>query len=93
MKDSIKVLLKKKHAIVTKVLNEWDPMDLLAMGAPKEEYGIEANRIVAALNTLNTVDELGSKIKEVFDHYYSTDLDLITCIQVASLIWDELYRE
>ncbi len=89
MESFIGVSKSKKQDIVTKVINEWDPMDLLAMGAGEDRYQIEIDKIVDALDQINSVDELAVCIKQYMDASFSTDLPSITCLQVAVLIWEE----
>ncbi|MGD6871353.1 DUF1871 family protein [Sutcliffiella horikoshii] len=90
MESFIGVSRKKKQEIVTKNINEWDPMDLLAMGAGEDRYRLEIDKIVDALDEIDSVDKLGVYIKQTMDASFSTDLPSITCVQVAVLIWEEI---
>ncbi|WP_404450308.1 YugE family protein [Sutcliffiella horikoshii] len=90
MESFISVSMQRKKDIVIKVINEWDPMDLLAMGAGEDRYRMEIDKIVDALDQINSVDELAVYIKQYMDASFSTDLPPITCLQVAVLIWEEI---
>lgn len=92
MESFISVSKRKKQDIVTKIINEWDPMDLLAMGAGEDRYRLEIDKIVDALDQVNSVDELAGYIKQYMDASFSTDLPSITCLQVAVLIWEEIHE-
>lgn len=90
MESFIGVSKRKKQDIVTKIINEWDPMDLLAMGAGEDRYQLEIDKIVDALDQVDSVDELAGYIKQYMDASFSTDFPSITCLQVAVLIWEEI---
>ncbi|WP_226681489.1 DUF1871 family protein [Sutcliffiella horikoshii] len=90
MESFISVSKRKKQDIVTKIINEWDPMDLLAMGAGEDRYRLEIDKIVDALDQVDSVDKLARSIKQYMDASFSTDLPSITCLQVAVLIWEEI---
>lgn len=90
MEGYISVSMQRKKEIVTKIVNDWDPMDLLAMGAGEDRYQNEIDQIVNSLNQVNTVDEFAEQIKQYMDQSFSTDFSSITCLQVAVLIWEEV---
>lgn len=92
MESFISVSKRKKQDIVTKIINEWDPMDLLAMGAGENRYRLEIDKIVDALDQVDSVDELAGYIKHYMDASFSTDLPSITCLQVAVLIWEGIHE-
>ncbi|MCM3616028.1 YugE family protein [Sutcliffiella horikoshii] len=81
---------RKKQEVVIKIINEWDPIGLLAMGAGEDRYRLEIDKIVDALDQVHSVDELASYIKHYMDASFSTDFPSITCLQVAVLIWEEI---
>ncbi|MCG1020898.1 DUF1871 family protein [Sutcliffiella horikoshii] len=92
MEGYISVSKQRKKEIVTKIVNEWDPMDLLAMGAGEDRYQQEIEKMVDALQQVNTVDEFAEQIKQYMDYSFSTDFSSITCLQVAVLIWEEVNK-
>jgi hypothetical protein len=92
MEGYFSVSMQRKKEVVTKIVNEWDPLDLLAMGAGEDRYQHEIEKIVGALQKVNTVDEFAERIKQYMDHSFSTDLSSITCLQVAVLIWEEVNK-
>jgi len=90
MESFISVSKRKKQDVVTKIINEWDPMDLLALGAGEDRYRLEIDKIVDALDQVDSVDVLAGFIKQYMDASFSTDFPSITCLQVAVLIWEEI---
>ncbi|TYS70346.1 DUF1871 family protein [Sutcliffiella horikoshii] len=92
MESFIGVSKIKKQEIVIQIINEWDPMDLLAMGAGEDRYRNEIDKIVDALDEVDSVDELARHIKLYMDASFSTDFPSITCLQVAVLIWEEINK-
>ncbi|UAL49383.1 DUF1871 family protein [Sutcliffiella horikoshii] len=90
MESFISVSKRKKQDVVTKIINEWDPMDLLAMGAGEDRYRLKIDKIVDALDQVDSVDVLAGFIKQYMDASFSTDFPSITCLQVAVLIWEEI---
>jgi hypothetical protein len=49
-----------------KIINECDPANLLAIGAPSDEYGSEIKELIEAASSCNSVDELAHLIHELF---------------------------
>ncbi|NMH74740.1 DUF1871 family protein [Bacillus sp. RO2] len=92
MESFIGVSKIKKQEIVIQIINEWDPMDLLAMGAGEDRYQNQIDKIVDALDEVDSVDELARHIKHYMDASFSTDFPSITCLQVAVLIWEEIKK-
>ncbi|KMJ59495.1 hypothetical protein AB685_01040 [Bacillus sp. LL01] len=90
MEGSSSVSMQRKKEIVNKIINDWDPMGLIAMGAREDRYIVEIEQIVDGLYQTDTVDEFAARIKLCLDYSFSTDFSSITCLQVAVLIWEEV---
>lgn len=77
--------------VVTKQINHWDPMSLLAGGAPDDEYEGEIDQIVDAV--LVNKDEIvtAQAIKDIFDDSFGRSFPFDSCLAVAKSIWQELY--
>ncbi|QFT89128.1 hypothetical protein FIU87_10760 [Bacillus sp. THAF10] len=90
MNQSQNPLILSNYEIVKKVINDWDPMDLLALGGAEDEYSLEIKKIYKALRYCDELENLAVQIKKVMDASYSTDLAPIVCLQVADIIWEEL---
>ena len=69
LKDKYKEILK----IVKKVVNEWDPVDLLAFDCPEDEYAIEIQRITTATLRANTVEDLAREIDDILNEFFDGD--------------------
>ncbi len=76
--------------IVKKYIDEKDPVRLLAMGAPDDEYDIESRKIAERITVQHSAEEIAGIIAEVinkaFDREHSPDL----YIEVAQKIRKEL---
>ena len=59
--------------VVQKVINEWDPLDLLAIDCPHDEYEFEIQRIVSATLNENTADKLAGKINDILYKAFEDD--------------------
>ncbi|CAG9621620.1 DUF1871 family protein [Sutcliffiella rhizosphaerae] len=82
---------KKRLIEVTKtIVNDWDPLDFLALGAHEDKYIKEVCQIIKYIEDCQSVEELAVQIKTVFDNSFSTDLSPITCLQVAVMVWEEI---
>ncbi|OBZ11523.1 hypothetical protein [Bacillus sp. FJAT-26390] len=80
MKISIKLL--------TEVINNWDPIGLLAGGAPQNEYDIEINQIAQKSITCTNEIELAKLIYRVFNDMMGVKLDHLSCLKQAFKITD-----
>ena len=77
-------------AKITKIINEWDPIDLFPM-APEDEYvrEIESLNKIVYDNTEISVDDLAVEIHELFTKRFGSDVYLreqIECLKVADEI-------
>jgi hypothetical protein len=66
LKRSNKANYVAKISAVERVINEWDPMGLLEMGAPQDEYHLEVEEISASLRIAKDDKALASKVQEIF---------------------------
>lgn len=61
--------------IVTEIINAWDPIDLLEMGAPDDEYSVEVRKIKAFFKENKvSVEVAAAKIREIFEMAFFEDL-------------------
>lgn len=54
------------YNIVKKYIDEYDFDDLLAIGAPQDEYNLESTRISQRINVNSSVEEIAETISDVF---------------------------
>lgn len=78
------------RAKITKIINEWDPIDLFPM-APEDEYIREIESIdkIVHDNTEISVDNLATDIHQLFTKRFGSDVYLreqIECLKVATEI-------
>lgn len=78
------------HKNITEVINQWDPVGLLAMHCPADEYAGEIAEIVAWCDThVFDKQQLGAAIYEIFCRCFGRDVfmkSLEECVQVAERI-------
>jgi len=54
-------------------IDEWDPIGLLAMGAPENEYNFEIKAIVAVAQKINNANELAEHVFRIFTDAFGSD--------------------
>ena len=85
---------KRAFAIVTELLNEWDPYSLIASGAPPDEFDAEAGAIVRRLSEIGSPQDASRIISEVFSHWMSADdFPIVSCIDVGQDLYIALRKE
>lgn len=85
-----KVLLNK----IRKILNKHDPMGLIRMGAPEDEYNPEVEEIMDVARKSHDVDEFIDYVHEIFINWF-TETDAGPRDRYISLSKDlyELFKE
>ncbi|WP_411954775.1 hypothetical protein ACKXGF_02855 [Alkalibacillus sp. S2W] len=78
--------------VVAKQIIKWDPMKLLEIGAPLDEYRKEIEMIVE--KTLKSRDELelAESIVSIFKLTGNEDLNFDKTLVIAQNIWKEIYE-
>lgn len=75
--------------IVKQAIDEIDPIGLLAIGAPKDEYSLEIDRILGSIKDSSSLWEIGKSVFNTFAHYFSPlEISLETCNKIAYKIYD-----
>jgi hypothetical protein len=88
---AMKHLCQEAIAVATAVINEWDPYDLIAGGAPKDEFEGEVSRLVAKARDAHTPEALARLVSEVFSSSFELErFSVETCLPVASRLFEEL---
>lgn len=59
---------------VRSVVNEWDPYDLLASGAPDDEFGSEISAVVRQLDRIHSPRDASHVISRVFSSSFEPEL-------------------
>jgi hypothetical protein len=75
-------------AKVAKIINEWDPIDLLFF-CPKDEYEDEINLISETIDENTSVEKLADKVNAIFIKMFGVGVftkDINECIDVAKKI-------
>jgi hypothetical protein len=87
----MKHLYQGAIAVATAVINEWDPYNLVAGGASKDEFEGEVSRIVARAREVPTPEALARLVSEVFSSSFEPKVFSVeTCLPVAARLFEEL---
>ena len=77
-------------------INNWDPVKLLQMGAPQNEYDMEINMIANRIQETDDTDKIANIIYEVFIEMFEestfSDIDKFKqeCNNIAKTIYSKL---
>ncbi|NOU92565.1 hypothetical protein GC093_04875 [Paenibacillus sp. LMG 31456] len=69
--------------LLTQVINKWDPIGLLAGGAPEDEYSIEIREIAQKSSLCNSETDLAILIFKVFNDKMGVKLNQLACLNQA----------
>lgn len=84
---------KQIEAVVRKVIHEWDPYQLIAGGAPDDEWDDEIMSIVGRVSNLKTEAEIIVAISEVFSKSFQpAGFALNDCAEVGQRLFTELNK-
>jgi hypothetical protein len=73
--------------VIQKIINEWDPLDLLALDCPDDEYESEIQLIVSATLNKDNADKIGGKINEILYKAFKDDFKKSNdCLKIAERI-------
>ena len=93
MKTRYQVLV----AAVERAINDADPIRLLELGAPSDEYAPEIRTIVPRLATVTQLDDVTAVLHEEFIRWFSDDIagPRHAYVAAARRIWDAVleYRQ
>ena len=91
--SAIRARFKKTYgpllAEIVLILDRYDPIGLTCVGAPPDEYSIEAAEILKRLGSIKSVAELQRTIRSIFSEYFSPELagPVWRYKSVATQIW------
>jgi hypothetical protein len=72
-KKTLRRLYKDFDEWLVQRFDQWDPQGLIIGGNPGREYGPEVSRINPLLRTVESVDELASKMRDVFAEMFDPE--------------------
>ncbi|MVO98142.1 hypothetical protein [Paenibacillus lutrae] len=76
--------------VLTEIINSWDPVGLLAGGAPEDEYSIEIREIVAGGTFYTRETDLARLIYTVFNDKMGVKLNLLACLNQAFKLTEQM---
>ncbi len=84
--------MSDRFHIVKKHIDKMDYFDLLASGAPSDEFDIESKEISARVRCEHSVREIAEIIASVFNEYFDEHDDATEFLSVAEQIKNELLK-
>jgi hypothetical protein len=76
---------------VRSVINEWDPYELLAGGAPSDEFGSEISAVIRQLDRIHSPRDASHVISRVFSSSFEPELFQIEhCQSVGERLYSVL---
>jgi hypothetical protein len=87
--QSLKAAYGSLYADVSRLLHEADPIGLIAMGAPDDEYDPEVSTILPRLREASTAVDVQRIVHEEFVQWFGADIagPLTGYADVAERIW------
>ena len=85
------------YSIVKKYVDEMDYENLLALGAPDDEYDNESLRISQSIDSSSSVDDISRVIMDVFGNNLGADMESgddrqEDLVRISTLIRDEIAK-
>ncbi len=71
------------YSIIKRIIDRYDIMNLLSIGAPSDEYDIESKMIAEQITSDMSVQEIATIVKNTFDSQFSENIDILLCMDVA----------
>ena len=82
--------MSDKFLVIKKYIDQMDYYDLLASGAPSDEFDIESREISARISDDHSVQDIAVIIASVFNEYFDQHDDATAFLSVAEQIKNEL---
>ena len=94
-KKAYKKRYQHLRSAVTAALNRADPIGLLSMGAPKDEYDPEVGTILLRLRHVSSADDVQRVLHEEFTRWFGADIAGVPHVYrgAAEEIWRAMRHE
>lgn len=84
--------MSDKFLVIKKYIDQMDYYDLLASGAPSDEFDIESKEISSRVRYDHSVQDIAEIIASVFNEYFDEHDDATVFLVVAEQIEKELLK-
>ncbi len=84
--------MSDKFLVIKKYIDQMDHYDLLASGAPSDEFDIESKEISSRVRYDHSVQDIAEIIASVFNEYFDEHDDETVFLVVAEQIEKELLK-
>lgn len=84
--------MSDRFHIVKKYIDKMDYFDLLASGAPSDEFDIESNKISTRVRCEHSIQEIAEIIALIFNEYFDEHDSAMKFLSVAEQIKNELLK-
>ena len=87
---SLKAAYGALYTEVSRLLREADPIRLIAIGAPEDEYDVEVRTILPRLNEAKSPDDVQRIVHEEFAHWFGAETagSAAQYTDVSNNIWE-----
>lgn len=79
-----------KYNVVKDVIDKWDPIGLLELGCPDDEYDPEIQDIVVILDNTYSINDLALEIQKVFIKWFDEELPKEECHRASMKLWNKV---
>ena len=86
------VIMSDRFRVIKKYIDQMDYYDLLASGAPSDEFDVESKEISARIRDDHSVQDIAEIIALVFNKYFDEHDDATVFLAVAEQIEKELFK-
>jgi hypothetical protein len=80
-------LFKHRAALVREFLNRLDPAQLIAIGAPADEYDAETPQVIRAMTEARDEADLRVCVAQVFRSMFGDSFGVERCDELSSELW------
>lgn len=80
------------YNLIKRIIDNWDPVGLLAMGCPSDEYNLEVEEIFQFCKITHTKQEIGEMIYSTFYNFFGENTfekTIEECFDVGKKILDQ----
>ena len=73
----VKSVYKERFTELLEIINSYDPIGMLSIGAEEEEYDLEVRTIIVQLDNYMTVSEIYNLVRNEFILWFSKDIVVV----------------
>ncbi len=84
------------YKVVEGIINVWDPISLISVGAPYDEYAPEVDAFIEGFDFSMNAKEIKDLLNSVFEHFFNNDdnqiyhVDPLELEEASERIYEEI---